>query len=114
MTPAFRQYLINELIHGIGSIGQHFEAFGQRLVDFVVDVPMKHRGLNSEGQPVGHAVDSVSEAGDVVAEYSAEKDYFNRPYSKIRKDWRHAVALHPQVRRILLISGREAGPKAMT
>jgi hypothetical protein len=113
MTPALRQHLVNELIRGIDSIGPLFEAFGQRFVDLVVDVPMTHRGVNAEGQPVGNTVDSYSGAGDVVAEYSSQKDYFERPYSKIRKDWLHVRNMHPQARRVLLVAGREAGPKPM-
>jgi hypothetical protein len=114
MTPALRKHLVSELIRGIGSIGPLFEAFGQRFVDLVVEVPMTHRGVNAEGQPVGNTVDSYSGEGDVVAEYSSQKDYFDHPYSKIRKDWLHVRKMHSQARRVLLIAGREAGPKAMT
>ena len=114
MFPALRQYLINELLRGIGTIGPTFEAFSQRFVDHLVDLPMQHRGLNSEGQPVGHTVDSVSEQGEVAAEYSAEQDYFEWPFKKIFKDLRHVRKLHPQAINVLLISSRESGPKAAT
>ena len=81
-TSAHRRFLINELMKGVETIGPEYEAFGTRLVDYIVNQKMQHRGLNPEGHPVGHAVDSVSETGEVAAEYSAEEGYFDQPFSK--------------------------------
>lgn len=114
MTPAMRQYLVNELIRGVMTIGKDFETFGRTLVNYLSKVPMQHRGLTTEGQPVGHTVDSVSADGKVVAEYSSEADYFESPFKKIWKDVRHARNLHPQVECLFLLSSRERGPKAAT
>jgi len=114
MSPALRQYLINELGRGISSIGRDFEPFGTRFVDAAVDSPMQHRGLNIEGQPVGHTVDSISDDGRTAAEYTADNDYFKAPFSKLCSDFKHVRTLHSQAKRILLVSSREAGPKAMT
>lgn len=114
LSPAHRRFLIKELMSGIETIGPEYEAFGTRFVDCIADETMQHRGLNPEGHPVGHTVDSVSETGDVAAEYSAESDYFKPPFSKIRNDVRHSREEHPQANRVLLLSSRECGPKAHT
>lgn len=114
MSPELRRFLITELIKGIGTVGPQYEEFGTRLVDHIVNDKMQHRGLNPHGHPVGHVVDSVSETGVVAAEYSAEQDYFESPFSKIFKDLRHSRKLHPQAKRVLLLSSHECGPKAHT
>jgi tetratricopeptide (TPR) repeat protein len=114
LTPAHRKLLINDVMKGIEVIGPGFEAFANTLVDFIVSEQLQHRGLNSQGHPVGHVVDSVSRYGHIVAEYSAEQAYFERPFKKIRKDLRHSRKSHPQVKNLLLFSSQECGPKAHT
>lgn len=114
LTPAHRRFLISELIKGIEVIGPEYEAFGTRLVDYLVKNKMRHRGLNSHGHPVGHTVDSVSESGDIAAEYSAEHGYFDGGFTKIFKDLRHSHESHHQATRILLLSSQECGPKVHT
>jgi hypothetical protein len=114
MSASHRNYLINELVKGFETIGPGFEAFGTRLVDYLVNNKMQHRGLNIQGHPVGHTVDSVSETGEVAAEYSAKTDYFNAPFKKIFKDLRHSRNFHTQTKRILLLSSQECGPMAHT
>ena len=113
-SPAHRRYLINELVKGFEAIGPAYETFGTRLVDYLVNEKMHHRGLNLDGHPVGHTVDSVSETGEIAAEYSAEKGYFETPFTKIHKDLNHSHTMHPQAKRILLLSNQESGPKAHT
>jgi len=113
-SSAHRRYLIDELVKGFETIGSEYEAFGTRLVDYIVSEKMLHRGLNLHGHPVGNAVDSVSETGEVVAEYSAEMDYFKTPFAKMFKDLRHSRSLHPQAKRVLLLSSQPCGPKAHT
>lgn len=99
---------------GIHTIGPEYEAFGTRFADSLVDQKMSHRGLNADGHPVGHTVDSVSATGTVAAEYSAEEGYFKSPFVKLFKDLRHSRESHPQAERILLLSSKECGPKAHT
>lgn len=112
MSPALRTHFVNELLAAIRSINPQFEAFGQRVADRLSPVPLIHRGLNAEGAPVGHVVDSASADGSVVFEYSAAKDYYTKPYTKIAKDWRHARRTHPGGRTIYLLSSRLCGEKA--
>jgi len=114
LSPAHRRLLILELMQGIEAIGPEYESFGTRLVDFIVPQRMLHRGINEHGHPVGHVVDSVSETGDVVAEYGAEQGYFTPPFSKVFNDLRHARDTHPQVKKVLLFSSQKCGPKAQT
>jgi hypothetical protein len=112
MTPALRTHFVTELLAAITSINPSFEAFGQRIADRLSPTTLQHRGLNAEGAPVGHVVDSSSSEGFVVFEYSAQQDYFDPPYKKIVKDWCHARRTHPNVRVLYLLSSRECGPKA--
>ena len=113
-SPAHRRLLISELMQGIETIGPEYEAFGTRLVDCILSQRMLHRGLNEKGHPVGHVVDSVSETGDLVAEYGAEQGYFSPPFTKIFHDLRHARGSHPQTRKLLLLSSQRCGQKAHT
>lgn len=113
-SPAHRHLLINDLMHGIEAIGPEYEAFGTCLVNYIVPQTMLHRGLNEKGHPVGHVVDSVSESGDLVAEYGAELGYFTPPFTKIFQDMKHARETHPQAKKVLLLSGQKCGPKAHT
>lgn len=113
-STAHRRYLINELVKGFETIGPEYEDFGTRLVDYLVSEKMQHRGLNLNGHPVGHTVDSVSETGEVAAEYSAQRDYFETPFDKIDKDLGHSRTMHPQAKRVFLLSNQECGPKAHT
>lgn len=114
LFPAHRRFLISELIKGIETIGPQFEEFGTRLVDYIANKPMLHRGLNPHGHAVGHAVDSVSTDGQLAAEYSAEHGYFDSPYRKIFKDLHHCRHLHQKATRILLLSSQSSGPKDHT
>jgi tetratricopeptide (TPR) repeat protein len=114
LSPAHQRLLVTELMKGIEAIGPEYEAFGTRLVNYIVNQKMQHRGLNPEGHPVGHAVDSVSETGEIAAEYSAEAGYFDHPFSKIHKDLEHCRKSHPQAKRVLLLSSQECGPKSHT
>ncbi|WP_417375308.1 NB-ARC domain-containing protein [Gimesia maris] len=114
MNPSHRTYLINELSRGIQVIGPHFEAFGQKITDYLIDEPLTHRGLNAQGLPVGHIIDSFSVNGEIAAEYSAEQNYFEKPLKKLFGDFKHVRTNHPQANRIYLLSAQECGPKLYT
>ena len=114
MHPVHRTYLVNELIRGIETIGPHFELFGQKVADFLTNEPLIHRGLNAQGQPVGNTIDSYSENGAIGAEYSAEQNYFERPFKKLIGDYKHVRTNHPQAKLIYLLSAQECGPKLRT
>ncbi len=96
MNPSHRRYLVNELIRGISDIGPQFESFGQLIANYLIDEPLTHRGLNAQGLPVGNTIDSYSSNGEIAAEYSADKSYFERPYRKLLGDYQHVRTNHPK------------------
>jgi tetratricopeptide (TPR) repeat protein len=114
MTPALRTAFITELIGAIRTVHPQFEAFGQRIAPYIAGVPLVHRGLNELGAPVGNVVDSSTADGTVVFEYSADANYFSKPYKKIAKDWCHARRSHAGVRIVYLLSRLESGETAHT
>lgn len=95
-------------MNAISHVGPRFEAFGQRFMDFVVKEKLVHRGLNEDGHPVGYTVDSFSDTGKTVAEYSATKDYFSGRLDKPVNDLLHAVRLHGGVEDIYLVASASA------
>ena len=88
MNPQTRKLLIQRLIPAIGVIGPDFERFGGLVLDHVLSTPLEHSGLNALGFPVSRVLDSSSADGSVVAEYSAEDDYFTRSMPRQRGTWR--------------------------
>lgn len=114
MNPSHRRYLVNELIRGISDIGPQFESFGQRVMDYLVDEPLIHRGQNKKDFPVGHTIDTYSQSGEIAAEYSADEKYFDVPLKKLFSDYRHIRSNHPQAKTIYLLSAQECGPKLAT
>lgn len=114
MNPSHRRYLVNELIRGISDIGPQFESFGQQVANYLIDEPLKHRGLNAQGLPVGNTIDSYSANGEIAAEYSADKSYFDRPFKKLLGDYQHVRTNHPQAKDIYLLAAQECGPKLGT
>ncbi|MCY3008138.1 MAG: tetratricopeptide repeat protein [Planctomycetota bacterium] len=114
MNPSHRRYLVNELIRGISDIGPLFESFGQKIADYLVTEDLTHRGLNANGLPVGHTIDSYSASGEIAFQYSAEKNYFEKPFKKLCGDYRHVRSNHPQANRIFLLSAQDCGPKLGT
>src|SRR5690606_5966964 len=92
---------IKSLIDEIVSIdASSLELFGHRLIELIEDKRLVHHGLNVDHRPVGYTVDTFSQSGDVIGEYSAEKGYFvnaggeNEPpvYKKVAKDIDHALS----------------------
>lgn len=104
MKPQLRRHYITLLIPGIQAIGADFERFGRRFVGYVHRGPLEHRGLDPRDNPVGHTVDTKSSDGSFGAEYSADQQYFEPPYSKIDKDVSHMFKLHPYAKSIHLMS----------
>ena len=91
MNPQTRKLLIQRLIPPIGVIGPDFERFGGLVLDHVLSTPLEHSGLNALGFPVSRVLDSSSADGSVVAEYSAEDDYFTRSMPKAERDLAHFI-----------------------
>lgn len=110
MHEAQRVEHIDRLIQGIGLIGPGalFERFGAKFLDHHLDVDLVHRGLNAQLNPVGGTVDSVDDAGELAAEYSIEKNYFQGRWEKPSNDLLHVLRMHPKVKDIYLVSSQSS------
>jgi hypothetical protein len=67
-----QRQMINQLIPAIKLIAGDFEEFGGKFLDHLLKIPLEHSGVNFLGQPVNRVLDSTSDDGAVVAQYSAE------------------------------------------
>jgi hypothetical protein len=112
MHPKRKTELIGRLTKGIGHISTDFEKFGGLCLEALLDTPMIHQGINRRGYPVSGVIDSVSEDGEVAAEYSDMSGYFNGDMAKARDDLRKAVRRRPSARHIYLLSGQPRKGKA--
>jgi len=90
--------------------GPRFEQFGGVFLKRYLGVPLNNRGLNVLGNPVGHTVDTVSDLGDIAAEYTIEKNYFQGRMEKAWNDVRHAREAHPDSKHIFLLCTEVAPP----
>lgn len=86
-----------------------FERLGYILADILSGKRLHHRGLTPNGQPRGYTVDSYSDDGSIVGEYSIDKDYFSN-LKKPEKDIRHVLNEFPQVKNIYLLAGTRLKP----
>lgn len=114
-SEPIKKRIIKSLIDEIVSIdASSLELFGHRLIELIEDKRLVHHGLNSDHRPVGYTVDTFSQGGDVIGEYSAEKGYFvnaggeHEPpvYKKVTKDIDHALS-HGNPKKIYLIASQE-------
>jgi hypothetical protein len=111
MNPQTRKLLIQRLIPAIGVIGPDFERFGGLVLDHVLSTPLEHSGLNALGFPVSRVLDSSSADGSMVAEYSAEDDYFTKKMPKAEKDLAHALSHRPNAKLVLLLAAQPDRPQ---
>jgi hypothetical protein len=113
MNDTLRTLFVTRLIENIEIIapGPRFERFGGIFLDHYLGAPLGHRGLNVLGNPVGHTVDTVSDQGDVAAEYTIDKTYFDGTMDKAWGDCEHAHTRHPAAKHIFLLCTETAGPK---
>lgn len=88
------------------------EEVGTYLVEAIEGKRLENHGINKNGKPVGHTVDSYTDDATIVAEFSTDKDYFTDPsYKKISKDIQHANSHGGQkLEKIYLISSQEENP----
>lgn len=111
MNPQTRKLLIQRLIAPIGVIGPDFERFGGLFLDHLLSTPLEHSGLNALGFPINRVLDSSSADGAIVAEYSAQDDYFTRGMPKAQQDLAHALSHRPNAKLILLIAAQPERPQ---
>lgn len=101
-----QETLIQE-IEGLDSL--HFEKLCYILTDALSGKKLIHKGTDSRGQPRRSTVDSYSDDGTIVGEYSVDKNYFS-DLNKPRGDINHALREHPQVNKIYLLAGVRMRP----
>jgi hypothetical protein len=102
---------IDRLAEGIKYISTDFERFGGVFLDALLGIPMSHRGTNLRGFPVSRVLDSDSDDGLVVAQYSAEKDYFDGDMQKAQGDLLQAIVKQPTATSIYLLSSERKRPQ---
>jgi hypothetical protein len=112
MKDALRTLFVTRLIEAITVIapGPQFERFGGVFLKHYLGIPLNNRGLNVIGNPVGHTIDTVSDVGDIAAEYTIDKKYFNGRMEKAWNDVRHAREAHPDSAHIFLLCTETAPP----
>lgn len=112
MKDTLRKLFVSRLIESIGIVspGSRFERLGTIFLQHYLGIPLNNRGLNVLGNPVGHSIDTVSDIGDIGAEFTTEKKYFEGRMPKAWQDVRHAREAHPDSRHIFLLCTETAPP----
>lgn len=114
-SESIKKRIIKSLIDEIISINAtSLELFGHALIELIEGKRMVHHGLNANYSPVGYTVDTFSQSGDVIGEYSTEKGYFVNAsglgetprFKKIEKDIDHALS-HGHPKKIYLMTSQE-------
>ncbi len=111
MNPKRKAAQVDRLATAIGYIGPNFERFGGAFLDELLATPLGHPGLNLLGYPVATVADTTSDDGRIVAEYSDQAGYFERPMSKAGSDLDHALLRRPGARDVFLLSGSRKRPQ---
>ncbi|MCW2247752.1 hypothetical protein M2352_003386 [Azospirillum fermentarium] len=110
MKVQTQRRMVQRLIPAIKLIAGDFEDFGGKLLDHLLHARLEHSGVNFLGLPVSRVLDSTSDDGAVVAQYSAETDYFTAGMEKASGDITKALTRRPDAKRILLIAAEEKRP----
>lgn len=114
-TEAIKKRIVHGLIEEITLIeATALEFVGHALIELIESKRLVHHGVNSTHRPVGYTVDSFSQDGCIVGEYSVDKLFFadtsskdDPPkYDKISNDIDHALT-HSNPTKIYLISSQE-------
>lgn len=121
MSESIKKRIIKDLIEELSEIDPtSLEILGHKVIETLESQQLVHHGINKDYRPVGHTVDTFSQDFTVVAEYSAENDYFSDSsrrdetpqFRKIEKDIDHAMsqAGHITPSKIYLVSCKEEPP----
>lgn len=73
----------------------------------------RHPGVNKDNIPIKGSVDTISQDGFVVAEYSIDKEYFKTSEKPIH-DINHAFITQPQCNKLYLLSSQIMPPSYFT
>lgn len=90
-----------------------FEKLCYVFMDYTVGGKLHHRGENIQGDAVGYTVDSYSDDGRIVGEYSVDKKYFSE-LKKAEQDIVHACKEFPSLKKLYLCVGITATPSQGT
>ncbi|HDS0919976.1 TPA: ATP-binding protein [Pseudomonas putida] len=110
-----KKRIIHDLIDEIVLLGaSELELVGHRVIELIESKKLVHHGLNKDYRPVGYTVDTFTQDGSVIGEYSAQRDYFESSgkkgepskFEKIEKDIDHALT-HGTPKKIYLIASHE-------
>lgn len=90
------------------------ELVGNFALELINKQRLIHRGVNEMLRPVGYTVDTYSQEGDVVGEYSTDEKYFKDSakkgdpikFEKIENDIKHALS-HGTPKKIFLITSQK-------
>lgn len=86
-----------------------FEKLCYVFMDYIIGERLHHRGENIQGDAVGYTVDSYSDDGRIVGEYSIDKKYFSE-LKKPEQDIIHACKKFPNLKQLYLCVGIMATP----
>ncbi len=84
-----------------------FEKLCYVFMDYITGERLHHRGENIRGAAVGYTVDSYSDDGRTVGEYSIDRKYFSE-LKKPEQDIVHAYNKFPKLKLLYLCVGIEA------
>lgn len=102
-----KQAAVSALVKDIEQLdATGIEYVGHCLLQAIEGVSLIHRGLNTDGKPVGYTLDTFSANRSIIGEYSTEAGYFDDPFKKLKGDCQHAVKLAPQFSLLYLISNQ--------
>jgi tetratricopeptide (TPR) repeat protein len=110
-----KKRIVNGLIDEIVAMGAtELELVGHAVIELLEAKKLIHHGLNKDYRPVGYTVDTFSQDGTTVGEYSALKGYFENSakegdppcFKKIEDDIDHALK-HGSPKNIYLIASQE-------
>lgn len=104
MNSYLRNSSIVRIMAAMDATAPRFEEFGGKFMNYLLTVPLNHRGLNVLGHSVGYTVDSYDDKATVVGQYSAEKRYFDGLAEKPVDDILHSLRMKPTTTDIFLIA----------
>jgi len=109
MPDQFKIKVIKKLEDDIHVLtGGAFERFAYAVMPLIHDGEWRARGTTIEGAPRKGTVDTSAAAAEYVTEVSSVLGYYSGKLSKPRKDLKHVLKQHPQVKHIWLLSSRTA------
>ena len=105
MHPKRRSKLIDGLRLNVEHVGHDFEQFAGILMSARLGILITHAGVNLRGYPVAAVVDSESDDGQQMVEYSDRRGYFTGAMTKAERDLKKVLKDRPNAAHIYLVTG---------